>query len=152
MQTRAEEKYSTTCQMTRMLTINTVETCSIFVLQPKKNYLLKASMNFSFVSASENLSIQHPGGREHQWDVACHVDHGCPVNGSAADVVIAHHNVCNNGILEPVHGVCCGTQYEYNQHEPAPAVLAALERWRSLLLKHRSTCQHSVLVQLLQQS
>ena len=95
------------------------------------------------VSASAHLAIQHPGCREHQWNVACHVDHGCPVDGSTANFVKPHHDVCDNGVLEPVHGVRCGTEYEYRQHQPATVVLPTPERWRSLLLKHHATCQHT---------
>ena len=117
-----------------------IKMCHVFLSQLKE---LFAESKNEFCCLVAHLAIQHPGCREHQRNVACHIDHGCPVNGSAANLVIPHHDICDNWVLEPVHGVRCRTQYEYRQHQPAAAVLPALERRHSVLLKHHATCQHT---------
>jgi hypothetical protein len=91
---------------------------------------------------SAYLAIKHPRGREHKWDVAHHVDHRRPVDGTITDVVIMCHDVGNNGVLEPVHGIGCRAQYEYCQHQPPPSVLPTLALGCSVLLRHRSACRH----------
>jgi len=70
-----------------------IKMCHVFLSQLKE---LFAESKNEFCCLVAHLAIQHPGCREHQRNVACHIDHGCPVNGSAANLVIPHHDICDN--------------------------------------------------------
>ena len=72
------------------------------------------------------LAIKYPGGWNHKRDVGRHVDHTGPVDGERADAVVAHHDVCDDGELQPVHRIGRGAEHKDEQHQPSPSVLLAI--------------------------
>ena len=58
------------------------------------------------------LAIEYPWGKEDKWHITEHIDHAGPVDREAADIIVAHHDVGDDGVLQPVYTAGDGAEHE----------------------------------------
>lgn len=79
-------------------------------------------------------AVQKGYDGEDDGDVGQHEDDGRPVDGVAVHAVVFHDHVADDGVLDPLPGVACRVQHEYDEDGPSPLVNPPLF---TRLLRHR---------------